>query len=176
MNAVLVGFGSAEAPPLVVVFQYNPETLTRAFVTAEPTAIGPVTEILSFTMPLDALDLSPQTDATTGEFGILPALTALEELTEAPRRRPPTYTFLIWGPHRVLPVQVAGLTVRETEFNPQLAPVRAEVDVVLHVLHAPADGAPDSARRAWQEQRAARMELLKKLPGRVPDYVERILK
>jgi hypothetical protein len=40
----------------------------------------------------------------------------------------------VWGPGRVLPVRLTGLTVREQEFDMLLNPIRAEVDLSLEVL------------------------------------------
>lgn len=40
----------------------------------------------------------------------------------------------VWGPGRVLPVRLTGLAVREQEFDVQLNPIRAEVDLSLEVL------------------------------------------
>ena len=41
---------------------------------------------------------------------------------------------LVWGPARVVPVKVTGLTITEQAFNPGLAPVRASVEVAAKVL------------------------------------------
>src|SRR5207253_760687 len=40
----------------------------------------------------------------------------------------------VWGPWRVLPVAVTGVSVTEQDFDPFLNPIRAEVSVSLRVL------------------------------------------
>jgi hypothetical protein len=41
---------------------------------------------------------------------------------------------LVWGPGRVLPVKITGLTINEQAFNPGLAPLRASVEIGAKVL------------------------------------------
>lgn len=83
------------------------------------------------------------------ELGIYPELSALEGLlypaaspSDAssdgrepvkPRQQRPTVLF-VWGKKRVLPVRITGMTINETRFNTELAPLRAEVDVQLEVV------------------------------------------
>jgi hypothetical protein len=43
-------------------------------------------------------------------------------------------TVLVWGPGRVVPVRVEGLTVTEEAFDPALFPTRATVELSLQVL------------------------------------------
>ena len=40
----------------------------------------------------------------------------------------------VWGPWRVVPVNVTSVSVVETEFDPLLNPIRAEVTVGLRVI------------------------------------------
>jgi hypothetical protein len=45
----------------------------------------------------------------------------------------PTVLFF-WGAYRILPVAISSLTITETEYDPLLNPVRADVSVGLQVL------------------------------------------
>ena len=83
------------------------------------------------------------------ELGVAPEIAALEDLLHpAPseaqtsgdgsepveaRPRRPTVLF-VWGRKRVYPVRITGMTVNETDYNTDLYPVRAEIDVGLEVL------------------------------------------
>jgi hypothetical protein len=178
VQGALIGFGAGGGNPVVILFQYNPETLTRS---VPPPLSGPAAaiaarETISFTLSLDAIDLDAPIDPATQAFGVLPTLTALEALTEQSRSQTPPDVIFVWGPHRILVVQLVSLLIRETHFNAQLAPVRADVDVVLNVLETLAQGAPPAVRRAHQEDQTARERFLAKLPREFPDYINRILK
>jgi hypothetical protein len=177
-QAALVSFGPSGEPPAVVLFQYNPELLTRSFVSpAGPTGVpSPIQQVMSFTMALDAIDLGTDIDPVGQVLGIMPTLTELEELVEESQSSAPPTTFLVWGPYRLLPVQVMELVIRETEFNEALAPVRAHVDIGLRVLDDIAESASTSARQVWQDHQAARKSMQSREPGPIPDYLKRILK
>ena len=177
MKGALISFG-AGGNRSVIVFQYNPEALTRSVppASSDPAADGPARETISFTLSLDAIDLEAPIDPATQIFGVLPTLTALEELTEQSRGQSPPYVLFVWGPHRILVVRLVSLLIRETQFNTQLAPIRADVDVVLNVLESLGQGAPAAVRQAHQDNQAARERLLAKLPHQFPDYINRILK
>jgi len=164
--------------PLVIVFQFNPDALTRSVAAplSSPAGTVPDRETINFTLSLDAIDLDAPIDPATQIFGVLPTLTALAELTKQSSSQAPPYVLFVWGPHRILVVRLLSLLIRETEFNAQLAPVRADVDVVLNVLETLAEGAPPAVRNAHQETQAARERFLAKLPREFPDYISRILK
>jgi len=178
VKGALIGFAAGGGNPVVILFQYNPEALTRSLpaLSADPAVTGSAREIISFTLSLDAIDLDAPIDPANQVVGVLPTLTALEELTEQSRGQSPPYVLFVWGPHRVLVVRVVSLLIRETQFNTQLAPIRADVDVVLNVLADLAEGAPPAVRQAHQDNRAARERFLAKLPREFPDYINRILK
>jgi hypothetical protein len=117
---------------------------------------GPPLESITLKVILDATDqlehpfLNPQVI----EFGLHPALAALELLLYPPPQKVqqaeqladdasaqmsddsqavPLVLF-VWGPHRVLPVQVTSFSVTEEFFDPNLNPIRASVDLGLHVI------------------------------------------
>jgi hypothetical protein len=43
-------------------------------------------------------------------------------------------TLFVWGPARVVPVRITGMTITEEQYDPQLNPTRAKVDLKLNVL------------------------------------------
>jgi hypothetical protein len=112
-------------------------------------------ESISFTLRLDATDQLAQGNPIAVASGILPTLAALELLLASkksaaddlaslagknkkkPHQHPPaklSTVFFFWGPFRILPVSVKSLGITETEYDPLLNPVRAEVAVELDVL------------------------------------------
>ncbi len=156
--------------PNIVVFQFNPETVSRnpslaqgdlpaggeardpRYVTAFPT------ESFNFTLRLDATDQLAASDPIAISSGILPALSALEllmypvpatgGLLEVPGSgseytSPPNLlpvVLFFWGPFRLLPVNITYLSINEMEYDPALNPTRAEVGVGLQVVTPPALG------------------------------------
>jgi hypothetical protein len=145
----------------VIVFQYNPDTMTRTLqpraMTGEP---GDRLEVLRFTGPphqtikleaeLDAADQvlekpSGQPSPPAAGNGLLPVLASLEALITpsadqllttdaliAPVQAP--LIVLVWGVQRVVPVVVGSLSITEEVFDPQLRPIRAKVSLELKVL------------------------------------------
>jgi hypothetical protein len=175
LQAAFVSFGPAGEPPVVIQFQYNPEVLTRSFV-AQAGVPPPIHEVMSFTMALDAIDLGTEIDPIGQVLGIMPTLTALEELMEKSQGSPPPTTLLVWGPYRLLPVLLTELVIRETEFNQRLAPVRAQVDITLRVFDDIPAGASKSARQVWQQHQAAMKSIPPAQPAPIPDPLKRLLK
>lgn len=172
--------------PNVIVFQYNPETITHTWTQAEslpspasgllrsnPLAVkGVPGESFSFTIAMDAGDMIADGSSvaggiaiTTGIYTRLAALEMLQYPTAAPggsllgtvsasvsaggislggassaqakRSVPvsqvPTVLF-VWGPGRILPVRVTGLTITEKLYDPLLNPTHAEAQLNLRVL------------------------------------------
>ncbi|WP_157996021.1 hypothetical protein [Thermomonospora amylolytica] len=113
-------------------------------------------ETLEFELRLDAGDALETGNPIAQGFGIGPALSALELMTfpkeesvlgqalgsllgggtgfKAPKAPNPPMVLFVWGLQRVLPVNINGLTVTETEFDTLLNPVRASVAVNLTVI------------------------------------------
>jgi hypothetical protein len=154
--------------PTIVVFQFNPETVTRTpsiaqtdlpgsgeardprFVMAYPT------ESFSFSLRFDATDQLAKTNPIAIASGILPALSALELLmypvpptggllaipgSGSAYASPPNLlpvVLFFWGAFRVLPVNVTSMSITELEYDPMLNPTRAEVSVSLQVVTPPA--------------------------------------
>jgi hypothetical protein len=102
---------------------------------------------------LDASDALESGDATAKNLGIYPQLCALEVLAypssqqvvenekllkqgkmEVASGYDAPLTLLVWGPQRVLPVQLTSMTITETIFDTQLNPVQATVKLEMHAL------------------------------------------
>ena len=162
-----LGAGLLGGLPNIVIFQFNPERVSRTPTLAQPpqTPVGAgqidatqqasdPSESFSFTLNLDASDQLAQDNPIAAASGILPALSALELLMlpklampidlaalagdksvkyVSPPTKLPTVLFF-WGPFRIWPVTVDSLSVTETEYNPLLIPVRAEINVGMQVL------------------------------------------
>jgi hypothetical protein len=177
LKAALVGVDPANPLASVIAFQYNPDTLTRRLEArasgggegaARSEAFrltGPPRETISFTAVIDAADLLERGDPQAAQLGVYPTLSALEMLIypksltvqenlalartgsieivapEAP------LTLLIWGPKRILPVRLTGLTLTEEAFDPQLNPILARAELSLQVLSY-ADLDPDHTGHA----------------------------
>jgi hypothetical protein len=160
--------GSLLGLPDIVVFQFNPETVTRAPSMSQTDAGGAgeardpryvaayPTESYSFSLRLDATDQLAAANPLAAESGILPALSALELLMypvpatgallalpggDSPYTSPPNLlpvVLFFWGPYRLLPVNITSLSISEVEYDPHLSPTRAEVSVSLQVVTPPA--------------------------------------
>jgi hypothetical protein len=162
-KGALVAYGLPDLVPTVIVFQYNPETVARNLQPRgsegggrgdAQRVNGPPAETISMTVRLDAADQLefPDQNQVTVTHGLHPAIAALEGLLY------PAYAsvianqamalagsafilgeqsplaFLIWGEHRVLPVQVASVSFREEAFSPKLDPIRVAAELSLRVL------------------------------------------
>jgi hypothetical protein len=147
----------------VIIFQYNPEELTRRLevqaVGAEGGAPsealrlkGAPVETISFTAKIDATDQLEKADRTAIAMGIQPQLAALEMLlypksswviantalmltgtTEIIPLVAP-FTLFVWGPKRVLPVRLTDFSITEKAHDVNLNPILAEVALGLRVL------------------------------------------
>jgi len=145
----------------VVLFQYNPDAMTR---TLQPQASGDEgdrAEVQRFSgPPVETIQLDVEIDAAdqlagggpAARLGIYPQLSALEMLvypksaqvilntalmalgtTEVIQPDGPM-TLFIWGPRRVLPVKVTQLVIAEAAYDTALNPIRAKVTLGLRVL------------------------------------------
>ena len=148
--------------PSVIVFQYNPDTLTRTLKPRSPGGegaraeaqrlSGPPEETIKVDVAIDATDQLERGDGIATSMGIYPQLSALEMLVY-PRSAlviantallaagtieviPPTapLTLFIWGANRILPVRVTEFSITEEAHDPALNPIRALVSLGLQVL------------------------------------------
>jgi len=162
IKGALVGIDPLVPVPNVVVFQYNPDTMTRKL---EPRAVaaegdrgeayrltGAPKETITLTVEIDATDQLEQTNPLTAAVGIYPTLAALEILLypksamviandilslvgtiEVIPVQGPMVLF-VWGSQRILPVRLTTLSITEEAHDPLLNPIRAKVELSLTVL------------------------------------------
>ena len=115
----------------------------------------PLESISDLKLILDATDQMEQGDPITAVRGVGPAIAALEMMmfplgtslldlgsllgagkggsAKVPPQQLPVILF-VWGPWRVVPVNVTSVSVVEQDFDPMLNPIRAEVTVSLKVI------------------------------------------
>ncbi|MDZ4721859.1 MAG: hypothetical protein SH847_25645 [Roseiflexaceae bacterium] len=146
----------------VIVFQYNPETLSRSLSARMASAggerseaqrySGPPDESISVKVEIDAADQLEHGDGVATRLGIYPQLAALEMILypkvatiainailaktgiiEVVAPEAPL-TLFIWGVKRVLPVRLASLSIEEEAYDANLNPIRASVSFSLQVL------------------------------------------
>jgi Contractile injection system tube protein len=65
-----------------------------------------------------------------------PVDTDLKKTAKAHKNPPKVLplVFFWWGEYRILPVKITQMTINETEFSPELSPIRAEVNLEMEVL------------------------------------------
>ncbi|MGQ9482264.1 MAG: hypothetical protein ACUVSL_12845 [Chloroflexus sp.] len=156
LKGALVSFDLPNPQPAVIIFQYNPDTLSRTLEAqtgsegSDALRIkGAPVETIKLDVELDATDQLEQGGAA---LGLHPQLAALEVLIYPksslvvantallnagtieilPPQAP--FTLFIWGPKRVLPVRLTEFSISEEAYDPQLNPIRAKVSLGLRVL------------------------------------------
>lgn len=159
----IVAYQLPDLLPNIIVFQYNPDEVTRSI---QPNISsgggkgdalrlnGPPTETLTLAVEIDAADQleHPADNATTVKNGLHPVLAALEKLAYPPfaivaaneilafagsafiAAEQAPLALLVWGARRVLPVQLTSLSIKEQAFDTALNPIRATADLSLKVL------------------------------------------
>jgi len=161
IKGALVAFRPPVPVPTVIPFQFNPETMARTLEarTAEGEGgqetfrlAGAPKEGIKLDCVFDATDDLETGDTVAAENGLHPRLAALEMLIYPetatviansvllalgtveilPAKGP--FTIFIWGRQRILPVRLAGVTITEEAFDPNLNPIRAKVGLDLKVL------------------------------------------
>lgn len=163
LKGALISFNLPNPTPSVIVFQYNPATLTRTLNARtsggegggqfEPMRLsGAPVETITLTVEFDATDKLERADGLTIALGVHAQLAALEVLLyptstsvltnlallnagviEIVPPRGP-FTLFFYGPNRILPVQVTSFSVTEEAHDVLLNPIRASVDLDLRVL------------------------------------------
>jgi hypothetical protein len=163
MKGAIVGIDPFNPLASIVIFQYNPDTLTRTLQPqtaggtggsrAEPLRLrGAPIETIKVDVEIDATDQLETADPLASSLGIYPQLSALEMLvypktpivlvntallaTGMMEVIPATapMTLFIWGPKRVLPVRLTEFSITEEAYDVQLNPIRAKVSLGLRVL------------------------------------------
>jgi hypothetical protein len=162
LKGAIVGLDPVNPVASVIVFQYNPETVTRTLqaqaagdngARSEAMRLGgaPV-ETYKFDAEIDATDQLEKADPLTLKTGIHPQLAALEMLIYPKSALvvantvllalgtleivPPVgpLILLIWGLQRVLPVRISEFSITEEAHDTALNPIRAKVSLGLRVL------------------------------------------
>jgi hypothetical protein len=158
MKGGLVAYQLPELVPTVIVFQYNPEEVQRRLQLRGASGggrgdsnrvNGPPEETLSFTVDIDAADQleQPSQNAITVVNGLHPVIAALEGLLYPPyplvianealamagsafilgEQAP--LALLVWGPNRVVPIQIDALMFKEQAYDQNLNPIRVQVEI-----------------------------------------------
>ncbi len=163
-GALVVFETKLPVPTNLIVFQYNPDTMTRR---VEPVSLPqgrgggtadtqhvqiPPLQTFQLSIELDATDGLEEGNALASAVGVHPALAALELLLYPPSTAlilnkvlslagssmiSPAATPLVlfvWGPARVVPVRVTSVSIVEQAFDQLLNPIRAKVDLGLRGL------------------------------------------
>jgi hypothetical protein len=161
-KGALIGVDLFSPIQSVIVFQYNPETVTRTVKPQGPSGEGSKSEsmrlkgapieTINMDLEIDASDQLDAGDGVTERFGIYPELSNLEMLAYPKiglvitntammaagilEIMPPIgpFTLLVWNYQRVLPVRLEDLTITEELHDAKLNPIQAKVKVGLHVL------------------------------------------
>jgi hypothetical protein len=161
-RGAIVGFDLFNPVASVVVFQYNPDTVTR---TLEPQTggqqgaraevmrlAGAPIEKIDMDVEIDATDQLEEGDGVATSLGIYPQLSALEMLLYPksalviansialaigtieviPPEAP--FTLLVWGAKRVVPVKLNQFKITEEAHDISLNPMRAKATLQLQVL------------------------------------------
>lgn len=146
-----------------IMFQYNPEKLTR---TLKPQAVGeqpdrteifrlkgPPIETIKGEVEIDATDQLAAADPLTMRLGIQPQLSALELLvypesavlianevlsqigTVEILPMQSALTVFVWNLSRITPVRITDIDITEEAFDPKLNPIRAKVSLGMRVLN-----------------------------------------
>jgi len=162
-KGAIVGIDASDPVPRVILFQYNPDTLTR---TLEAQTVGgqggdrsealrlkgaPV-ENFKLEVEIDATDQLETAQGPAVSMGVYPQLSALEMLIYPNTSLvlantallalgtieiiPPTapFTLFVWGPKRALPVRLTEFSITEESHDTNLNPIRAKVSLGLRVL------------------------------------------
>lgn len=161
-KGAIVGLDPFNPLASVVVFQYNPDTLTRTLTAqtvggdAQGEALrlkGPPKENITVNIEIDAADQLEKADGIATSMGLYPTLSSLEMLLYPksalvianeilanvgmieiiPPEAP--LTLFIWGIKRVVPVRLTTFSITEEAFDPNLNPIRAKVNLGLRVLN-----------------------------------------
>ena len=140
----------------VVIFQYNPESLSRSISPKLSQSgdrfEGPPEETISAQIEINAIDQLERAEDRAVQLGVYPQLAALEMMVYpkslavianaalsllgtievVPPKAP--LTVFVWGIKRVVPVRLTSLSIEEQAFDANLNPIRAQVSLNLQVL------------------------------------------
>jgi len=163
LKGAIIGLDPLNPVASVIVFQYNPDTLTRtlqAQTTGEEGGArsealrlkGAPVETIKLDVEIDATDQLEKGEGTAAGMGIYPQLSAVEMLIYPKSALviantvllaagtieviPPVapLTLFIYGAKRVLPVRLTEFSITEEAHDVNLNPIRAKVSLGLRVL------------------------------------------
>jgi len=164
LKGAFVGIDPLNPLASVVVFQYNPDTMTRrldartsgggegADKSEALRLTGPPKETITLAIEVDAADQLEQANPLAVVSGVYPPLAALEMLLYPKSATvvanavlaqlgnieiiPPEapLTLFVWGPQRVVPVRLTSFSITEQAYDTLLNPILAKVDLTLQVL------------------------------------------
>lgn len=163
MKGAIVGIDILNPLASIIIFQYNPDTMTRTLTPqtaggqgadrSEALRLkGAPQEAITLSVEIDATDQLADGNAIAGTMGIYPQLAALEMLIYPKSALviantillaagtieiiPPAapLTLFIWGPQRILPVRLTTFSITEEAYDPLLNPIRARVQLGMRVL------------------------------------------
>jgi len=204
LKGALIYFGAPMLVPVpnIIMFQYNPETMTRSLTPWQPPSSSVFKndkellglnleelkayneslaklsqpydpqETLSLVLELDATDAleTPELHPVAVATGVADRLAAIEMLlyppgesvlgglqgsvssalsasatgaqvsaaitgnTEQLKRKDAPIVLFFWGPGRIVPVRITGLSIEEQQYSPLLYPIRAKATISLRVL------------------------------------------
>jgi hypothetical protein len=161
-KGAIVGLDVFNPVASVVVFQFNPEKLTRTLKPQTSGGEGSIfetqrlkgapEETIKMELVFDAADALAEGDGITETLGLYPQLSALEMLVYPKSALvitnsvllakgvieviPPTgpLTLFVWGPQRIVPVQIKEFSIEEQTYDSKLNPIKAKVGLSLKVL------------------------------------------
>ena len=161
-KGALVGVDPLNPLTSVVVFQYNPTSMTRRLEAraaggdGDPGEVhrltGPPKETITLSIEIDAADQLEDDQLIATQMGIYPSLSALEmmlyprsskviansilsaigSIEILPTEAP--FVLFSWGAKRILPVRITSFSITEEAFDPSLNPILAKVELSLSVL------------------------------------------
>lgn len=163
LKGALIGVDLFNPLASIIVFQYNPDTMTRRLEPRSMTGAdgdrgeayrlsGPPKETITLSVEIDATDQLADANPIAVASGIGPSLAALEMLLYPKSGLVVANTILsavggieimptagpmvlfVWGPTRVLPVRVGAMTITEEAYDTLLNPTRAKVELTLNVM------------------------------------------
>ncbi|WP_285656685.1 hypothetical protein [Actinomycetospora sp. NBRC 106375] len=164
LRGAIMSVAGTSSVPRIVAFQFNPDQVSRTLTPRTATEAGQVApgdalrtrgapvEMIAMTVEVDATDDLERGDSVAATVGVAPQLAALEMLLYPSTDQvlasaamllagtieilPPEapLTVLAWGPTRVVPVRLTGLTVTEEAFDVTLNPIRATVQLTAQTL------------------------------------------
>lgn len=166
-GALVIFETSAPIPTNLIVFQYNPDGVSRSFQqrggtnpqegSGDTQGAAPPLETFQLRAELDATDQleRPGENPLAVAVGLHPTLAALELLlypastllilnsvlslagSAVVAPARAPLVLLVWGPARVVPVRLSSLSIEEQAFDQLLNPIRAQVTLGLRALTIP---------------------------------------